>query len=225
MEPMKPMAPMKPMEPMRPMEPMTFDPPWWPEDLGQPSSSGAQGDMRYAFFPEKRRLLIERGDRRTTYDTGTHRIGGVSQQSSHDRSPAFTSQHGPVRLEDLEVVRDPEAAPPTPGGQGEPQRAEQQRHDSHRGEAVGQASGQASSQAFGEGSGKEASPAQPKVRSQGHDLASPKGGAPAGERVVFTEEGGLSSTLKLIVSGDIDADMLEALEDFIKRQKRRLAKG
>ena len=57
MEPMKPMAP---MEPMKPMEPLKFDPPWWPEDLGEAASSGAQNGMRYAFFPQKRRLLIER---------------------------------------------------------------------------------------------------------------------------------------------------------------------
>ena len=52
-----------------------------------------------------------------------------------------------------------------------------------------------------------------------------KGHAAGGERVVFTEEGGAARYLKLIACGDIDADMLEALEDFIKRQKRRLAKG
>ena len=34
MEPMKPMKPMKPMEPMKPATP------WWPDDLGQPDTSG-----------------------------------------------------------------------------------------------------------------------------------------------------------------------------------------
>ncbi len=47
MEPMKPMAPMKPMEPMKPMAKSEA---WWPADLGDPSSSGSQNDMRYAFF-------------------------------------------------------------------------------------------------------------------------------------------------------------------------------
>ena len=47
---MKPMEPMKPMKPMAPMEK------WWPADLGDPSTSGAQNDMRYAFFPDERRL-------------------------------------------------------------------------------------------------------------------------------------------------------------------------
>ena len=36
---------------------------WWPEALGTPASTGAQNDMRYAFFPQSRRLAI--GRRRT----------------------------------------------------------------------------------------------------------------------------------------------------------------
>jgi hypothetical protein len=43
-----------------------------------------------------------------------------------------------------------------------------------------------------------------------------------GERVVFTEESGPQNYLKLIASGDVDSTMLEALEDYVKRQKRRL---
>lgn len=43
-----------------------------------------------------------------------------------------------------------------------------------------------------------------------------------GERIVFTEESNPQSYLKLIASGDVDETMLEALEDYVKRQKRRL---
>lgn len=43
-----------------------------------------------------------------------------------------------------------------------------------------------------------------------------------GERVVFTEESNPQSYLKLIASGDVDETMLEALEDYVKRQKKRL---
>jgi hypothetical protein len=43
-----------------------------------------------------------------------------------------------------------------------------------------------------------------------------------GERIVFTEESNPQSYLKLIASGDVDGTMLEALEDYVKRQKRRL---
>jgi hypothetical protein len=43
-----------------------------------------------------------------------------------------------------------------------------------------------------------------------------------GERVVFTEESNPQNYLKLIASGDVDETMLEALEDYVKRQKKRL---
>lgn len=42
------------------------------------------------------------------------------------------------------------------------------------------------------------------------------------ERVVFSEETGANQHLKLVVAGEMSLDLLEALEDFIKRQKKRL---
>jgi hypothetical protein len=89
------------MEPMKPMEPLKFDPPWWPEELGEPASSGGQNGMRYAFFPQKRRLLVEADGRKTIYDSADHQISGVSQQSGHASSLVFNSQSGPVALETL----------------------------------------------------------------------------------------------------------------------------
>ncbi|WP_254073870.1 hypothetical protein [Burkholderia sp. S171] len=101
MEPMKPMKPMKPMEPMKPM-PATEK--WWPDELGHASSSGSQNGVRYAFFPDKQRLLIEENGDRRAYDSGDHRINGVSQQQSHGHSLAFTSQAGVVNLAELKQV-------------------------------------------------------------------------------------------------------------------------
>lgn len=43
-----------------------------------------------------------------------------------------------------------------------------------------------------------------------------------GERVVFSEEVGAANYLKLIANGDMNVDLLDALEDFIKRHKKRL---
>ncbi|MDK1491725.1 SHOCT domain-containing protein [Sinorhizobium sp. 7-81] len=77
---------------------------WWPEELGHPASTGAQNDLRYAFFPTTRRLAIEIGGRVTVYDTKDHRIGGFSQQQSGDQSLSFTSQHGLVKVSELDVV-------------------------------------------------------------------------------------------------------------------------
>ncbi len=93
MEPMKPMKPMEGMKPMEPMKPMEGTKPWWPEDLGSPSTSGAQNGMKYAFFPDKQRLLIERDGTVSTYDSGDHRIGGVSRPTAAPSpSPARTAR-------------------------------------------------------------------------------------------------------------------------------------
>jgi hypothetical protein len=40
--------------------------------------------------------------------------------------------------------------------------------------------------------------------------------------VVFTEESGQNQNLKIVARGDVDASMLDALEDYVKRQKKRL---
>ncbi len=78
--------------------------PWWPAELGSPASTGAQNDLRYAYFPGPRRLAIHEAGRLSVYDTGEHRISGFSQQQSGDRSLTFTSQHGLVRVADLPLV-------------------------------------------------------------------------------------------------------------------------
>ncbi len=80
---------------------------WWPTELGSSASTGAQNDLRYAYFPETRRLAIDVGGRTTVYDTGPHQIGGVSQQQGGDQSLTFTSQFGLVRVADLPVVTPP----------------------------------------------------------------------------------------------------------------------
>ncbi len=90
---------------------------WWPAELGSPASTGAQNDLRYAFFPARRRLAILQVGRVRLYDTGEHRLSGFSQQQSGDRSLTFTSQFGLVRLADLQLVhpqgdRAPDRPPP-----------------------------------------------------------------------------------------------------------------
>ncbi|MER0238779.1 SHOCT domain-containing protein [Fulvimarina sp. MAC8] len=77
---------------------------WWPEELGQPSSSGAQNGIRYAVFPGTARLAIETGGKVTVYDTGHHQIGGVSQQQGGTSSLRFSSQFGSIEPGDLKIV-------------------------------------------------------------------------------------------------------------------------
>ena len=77
---------------------------WWPAGLGSPSTSGGQNAMRYAFFPDARRLVVDDNGKQTIYDTADHRITGVSQQQSTSQSLTFSSQSGAVRVDDLAVV-------------------------------------------------------------------------------------------------------------------------
>jgi hypothetical protein len=77
---------------------------WWPAGLGRPGAVGAQNDLRYAVFPETRRLVIDDQGAITVYDTGSHRIFGVAQAQSSDRTLSFTSQDGLVRVADLPKV-------------------------------------------------------------------------------------------------------------------------
>ena len=77
---------------------------WWPAALGAATSTGAQNDVRYAYFAHAHRLAIEIDGRLTLYDTLDHEIGGVSQQQSRGSSLSFHSQHGLIDLADLPVV-------------------------------------------------------------------------------------------------------------------------
>lgn len=79
---------------------------WWPAELGSPSSSGGQNDSRYAYFPQTRRLAIQRGGSQLSiYDTLDHQIGGVQQQQSGPGgSLTFSSQRGTFSVESLPLV-------------------------------------------------------------------------------------------------------------------------
>lgn len=79
---------------------------WWPEKLGSPASTGSQNHLRYAIFPDARRLVIEDAGTRTVYDTGDHRISGISQAQSGDATISFTGQNGLVRVSELKRVDD-----------------------------------------------------------------------------------------------------------------------
>ena len=110
---------------------------WWPQELGNASSAGAQNNMRYAYFPGINRLAIDGGDGRIeVYDTTGYDIGGFGQQQGGGiGSLTFSSYRGTVRVADLprvsgqspEPVQSPSwqspqpaqpspAAPPSAGG-------------------------------------------------------------------------------------------------------------
>lgn len=75
---------------------------WWPGEFGRPDTAGGQNGIRYAYFVRARRLVIERNGVVSEYDTGDHRISGVAQQQAGRASLTFTSQHGPIDLDELQ---------------------------------------------------------------------------------------------------------------------------
>lgn len=90
---------------------------WWPSELGVPSSTGAQNNIRYAVFPSTRRLAIEIDGHLTVYDTLDHQIGGVGQQQGGGASLSFNSQYGLISVAGLPVVQ---GGAPTPQPSGYP---------------------------------------------------------------------------------------------------------
>ena len=77
---------------------------WWPAELGFPSGTGAQNQIRYAYFNQNRRLAVELNGRVTIYDTLDHQISGVSQQQGRGGSLTLTSQRGTIIVSTLPVV-------------------------------------------------------------------------------------------------------------------------
>lgn len=92
---------------------------WYPASLGAPDTSGSQNDLRYAWFAPQRRLAVDRNGVVTLYDTGDHRISGVSQQQGSGQKLAFASQHGDLDLDRLPIV----------GGEPPEHRGERDDHD------------------------------------------------------------------------------------------------
>jgi Short C-terminal domain len=90
---------------------------WWPAELGFPNGSGAQNQIRYAYFSGAHRLAVDLGGHVTIYDTLDHQIGGVSQQQGGGSSLTFTSQHGNVGISSLPIV-SVDGVPRSPPGPG-----------------------------------------------------------------------------------------------------------
>lgn len=77
---------------------------WWPTDLGRPGSAGTQNATRYAYFPDLRRMAIDLNGDITVYDTGSHHLGGFSQQQSGTSHMTFVSDQGTLDITTLPVV-------------------------------------------------------------------------------------------------------------------------
>lgn len=99
---------------------------WWPAELGVAGSTGAQNDLRYAYFPSSNRLAINDGGRVEVFDTTGYDIGGFGQQQgSGIASLTFSSQRGTVRVADLPRVTGQPAAPTPQSPASQPSKAQQ----------------------------------------------------------------------------------------------------
>lgn len=70
---------------------------WWPAELGAPSATGEQNNVRYAFFPNAGRLAVDVNGELNVYDTGNQTIAGFSQQQGGG-GVVFSTPGGSVSL-------------------------------------------------------------------------------------------------------------------------------
>ena len=83
---------------------------WWPAELGSPSSSGSQNNLRYAVFPVARRLAVEVNGGVSVHDIGDLQILGCSL-ASDDAEVLFSTNSGTVKLSSLPLVQPAAPAP------------------------------------------------------------------------------------------------------------------
>ena len=109
---------MAPLQPMRFGSGALFTPDprdtWWPAELGSPSSSGAQNDLRYAYFPAAGRLAVQVNGQVSLYDTSGHQISGMAQQQAAGGGVVFSTGNGSISLAHLTAVGAPPATPAAP---------------------------------------------------------------------------------------------------------------
>lgn len=83
----------------------------WPSELGIASTSGNSPEMRYAYFPQNRRLAVEWQGVLTIYDTAEYQFRGMlPAHSSETVGISILTQRGRVRLTDLATVASPTPA-------------------------------------------------------------------------------------------------------------------
>ena len=77
---------------------------WWPVELGNPFSSGAQNNTRYAIF--QNRLAVDVNGQVTVYNTLDNNISGISQQQGGNDSLTFSSQYGTILVSTLPIISE-----------------------------------------------------------------------------------------------------------------------
>jgi hypothetical protein len=95
---------------LRPQQPVSDSS--WPKELGIASTSGSSSEMRYAYFPQNRRLAVEWRGVVTIYDTAEYQFRGMlPAHSAENVGMSILTQRGRVRLTDLATVSAPTPLP------------------------------------------------------------------------------------------------------------------
>jgi hypothetical protein len=95
---------------LRPQQPVSDSS--WPKELGIASTSGSSSEMRYAYFPQNRRLAVEWRGVVTIYDTAEYQFRGMlPAHSAETVGMSILTQRGRVRLTDLATVSAPTPLP------------------------------------------------------------------------------------------------------------------
>lgn len=77
---------------------------WPPASLRKPTASGASGSLRFAYFAEKQRLLIETGGHLQLFDSCGHQIREVDEIGGENPSLEFISQDGRHPICELKLI-------------------------------------------------------------------------------------------------------------------------
>jgi hypothetical protein len=77
---------------------------WWPAELGEPNCAGVCEGMRYAWFANAHRMVIERDGERSVYDTLDHYLGGCAPTGSEGGGLNFISQRGMLDVTRLPLI-------------------------------------------------------------------------------------------------------------------------
>lgn len=77
---------------------------WWPASFGHPTAAGDQHGIRYAYFPDRDRLLVQQGGHILSYDTTGRRIIAFAQEQSTGSRICFTTERGPLELGEMKCV-------------------------------------------------------------------------------------------------------------------------
>jgi hypothetical protein len=77
---------------------------WPPTSLRRPTISGAHGTLKFAFFADKRRLLIESEGSLQIFDCGAHQIREVDEIVGERPTLEFISQNGRHPICELKLI-------------------------------------------------------------------------------------------------------------------------